>query len=327
MARSTLLSPIGALGFYHRRVFLPVLTWDQAGRGGRRSITAKCAERDNLTTGVVSLRAGRLLVLKSNPCLAMLKADDTVLWAHRPPGSDFRGETNAFSVSADGTIVDFSLKQVDQSPLRFDLRALKLSDQWPADDRTRPPRQDGLRIEGWLDAYDPKLDGKPIELEEGEHSRSLAIHPDARRFVLGADWSLRAFDAEGKLLWNRQAPGIVWAVNITGDGRLVVAAYGDGTIRWHLAAARFDVQTATGAAVAPGARLHILAIGISDYGDKATNLRLKFAAKDANDVASALLATQGGEFNKRGAFMRTSNPNICTTRTPIELRFSGRSIR
>ena len=26
MVRSTLLSPIGALGFYHRRVFLPVLT-------------------------------------------------------------------------------------------------------------------------------------------------------------------------------------------------------------------------------------------------------------------------------------------------------------
>ncbi len=28
-------------------------------------------------------------------------------------------------------------------------------------------------------------------------------------------------------------PGTVWAVNITGDGRLVVAAYQDGTIRWH----------------------------------------------------------------------------------------------
>jgi hypothetical protein len=25
----------------------------------------------------------------------------------------------------------------------------------------------------------------------------------------------------------------VWAVNISGDGRLVVAAYGDGIIRWH----------------------------------------------------------------------------------------------
>jgi uncharacterized caspase-like protein len=42
--------------------------------------------------------------------------------------------------------------------------------------------------------------------------------------------------------------------------------------------------------------LHILAIGISDYGARATSLRLKFAAKDANDVASALIATQRSEF-------------------------------
>ena len=67
-----------------------------------------------------------------------------------------------------------------------------------------------------------------------------------------------------------------------------------------LAAARYDVQAATGAAVAPGAQLHILAIGISDYGDKATSLRLKFAAQDASDVASALFLTQGSEFNKKG---------------------------
>ena len=67
-----------------------------------------------------------------------------------------------------------------------------------------------------------------------------------------------------------------------------------------LAAARGDVQMATGAAVAPGARLHVLAIGINEYGDKATELRLRYAAKDANDIASALLATQGSEFNKQG---------------------------
>ncbi|MHC4430192.1 MAG: hypothetical protein ACYS0D_16575, partial [Planctomycetota bacterium] len=43
----------------------------------------------------------------------------------------------------------------------------------------------------------------------------------------------RAFDAKGEALWRRPIPGVVWAVNITGDGRLVVAGYGDGTIRWH----------------------------------------------------------------------------------------------
>jgi hypothetical protein len=30
-------------------------------------------------------------------------------------------------------------------------------------------------------------------------------------------------------------PGTVWGVNTACDGRIVIAAYGDGTIRWHRA--------------------------------------------------------------------------------------------
>ena len=59
-------------------------------------------------------------------------------------------------------------------------------------------------------------------------------------------------------------------------------------------AARSDVQRITRPAKPPGERLQVLTIGISDNGDKAKNLRLKFADKDARDVASALLNTQGG---------------------------------
>jgi uncharacterized caspase-like protein len=55
------------------------------------------------------------------------------------------------------------------------------------------------------------------------------------------------------------------------------------------------------AAKAPGARLHVLTIGISDYGARARHLRLKFADKDAFDVANALVNTQSSEFNKVGS--------------------------
>ena len=51
--------------------------------------------------------------------------------------------------------------------------------------------------------------------------------------MLGTEWYLRAFNAKGNPLWGRDVPGTAWAVNIAGDGRLAVAAYGDGTIRWH----------------------------------------------------------------------------------------------
>jgi uncharacterized caspase-like protein len=57
-------------------------------------------------------------------------------------------------------------------------------------------------------------------------------------------------------------------------------------------AARRDVQSSTRSARAPGARLHVLTIGVSDYGDRATELKLKFASRDAQDVASALVNTQ-----------------------------------
>jgi hypothetical protein len=188
-----------------------------------------------------------------------------------------------------------------------------------------------------------------------------------------------SIDASGQPLWTRKVPSVVWGVNISGDGRLVVAAYGDGTIRWHrmddgrellalfvladkqnwvawtpegfygatagafgvlrwhvnrgfdaaadtvpvhaiprlrrpdalplvlqeletaralgiadMKAARRDVQIATGSKKAPGARLHVLTIGVSDYGDKARDLRLKFAHRDAQDVASAIVNTQDG---------------------------------
>jgi hypothetical protein len=59
-----------------------------------------------------------------------------------------------------------------------------------------------------------------------------------------------------------------------------------------LKAARRDVQIVTGSTKAPGARLHVLTIGVSDYGEKAKDLRLKFADRDAQDVASALVNTQ-----------------------------------
>ena len=89
-----------------------------------------------------------------------------------------------------------------------------------------------MALDGWDNTSQPTLNGAAL-LKQYERSFSLALHPDKHRFVLGTDWSLRAYEATGTQRWRREVPGVVWAVNITGDGRLVVAAYGDGTIRWH----------------------------------------------------------------------------------------------
>jgi hypothetical protein len=247
----------------------------------------------------------------------------------------------------------------------------------PRDGWTTPPRQNTLKIEGWL-MHRPTLDGRPLPLYPYDQSMSLAVHPAGDRFVLGTSFALTAFDAAGTQLWTRPVPGVVWAVNITGDGRLVVAAYADGTIRWRrmadgvellafmplpdrtnwvawtpegfyaataaahavlrwhvnrgwdpadsvpiedipssfrpsvlplvlqemetpralglavLAEHNREIRIRTNSRLPPGIKLHLLAIGISAYNeDYAKNLRLQYANRDARDLASAMVNTQG----------------------------------
>jgi WD40 repeat protein len=353
----------------------PVLAWSNKGQGKRRVLSAA----RNTVASIVSLSDGRLFVATQDPFLELLEPDGRPRWTRASPKPDFRGQDGRLAVSADGTVVDFGFELQGKSPLRFDLRAHKLSRDPPTDQQTIPPKQAGLAVERWSNNLSPTLNGNPIKLQRYEISRSFAIHPDGSRFVLGADWSLQAFDSSGRRIWQRVALSPVYAVNISGDGRLVVVGYDDGTVRWHrmedgaellalyvladrqnwvawtpegfygatagafgllqwqvnrgsddaagsvpvnqipslrrpdalvlvlqeretaralgiadLKAARRDVQIVTGSTKAPGARLHVLTIGISDYGGKARNLRLSFADRDARDIASALLNTQGG---------------------------------
>jgi hypothetical protein len=301
------------------------------------------------------------------------------------PAADFRAQFDSLSVSEEGARIGFGYQIFGASPASFDLTTRSLASGRAADSGMEVPRQIGLPVEHWHDRYDPTFAGKPLPLDQYETSRSLAVDPRGDHFVLGTEWSLRAFDANGTQLWRREPPGVVWAVNIPGDGRLVVAAYGDGTIRWHRmtdgvellafmpladrtnwvawtpegfypatagaqAMLRWHVNRGCDAAadsvpiadiagsyrpeilpfvlqelettralgradmvehnkqvmlrlnshVPPGARLHLLAIGISAYNeDYAKSLRLNDADRDANDLASAIVNTQAGLYQVR----------------------------
>jgi WD40 repeat protein len=248
-----------AAGKYGVAPRLVILAWSDADGGTRRMLLA----RQDIVMSLVPLPGGDLLAAAGDPWLGRLGG---TRWAHGPILVDFRDLR--LSVSNDGTIIDFSFGRRGSEPARFDVGTLALSLNPLADQRTAGPRVDVLPITGWkqtasptvdgwpleLDPYEtshslaispagdrlgweqtasPTIDGRPLELAPYETSHSLAISPAGDRFVLGADWSLRSFDAKGTPVWTRSVRGTVWAVNITGDSRLVVVAYADGTIRWH----------------------------------------------------------------------------------------------
>ena len=146
---------------------------------------------------------------------------------------DLRGKLgDAFTIASNAKQVRVGLGDDADDPVLFDLEQSTVTSMPNAVPGLHPPLIQGLPIANWQNNFSPTLAGKPVAIDRYEMSRSVAIRPDHRGFALGSDFWLRAFDTDGKQLWARPGPAAAWGVNISDDGRIIVAAYRDGTIRW-----------------------------------------------------------------------------------------------
>ena len=206
----------------------PVRIWDAQGRQINEVIAA-----DNTVLSMVPC-GDSVYYAAHGPVYGRIDtAAGKVAQLGVPSIPDMRGKRDrGFVVSPDGMRLRFGLAKFAKDPVLFDLSAPSLRDAPDAPDDLQNPDTAGLKVENWLNHLKPRLDGKPITLARLEESRSLAIRPDRSGFVLGAEWSLRSFDAAGKQRWSREVPGAVWGVNLARDGELIIAAFGDGTVRW-----------------------------------------------------------------------------------------------
>lgn len=189
----------------------------------------------NTVMDLVALPQGGWLFAAQDPTWGVLDALGQVLRRQGSPLADLRDQEGVFQLSIDGQQVRFGFEQSGKQPHVFEVlpQQLRLPDVTVpalAAARTKAP---GLQVDRWKNEVDPRLNGQLIELEQYERSRSLSVDADGQGFVLGTNWSLRAYDRNGQLQWKQPVPGAAWAVNQSQDGRWVVAGYGDGTIRWH----------------------------------------------------------------------------------------------
>ncbi len=188
---------------------------------------------NNTLMALLALPGGRLAFGASDPAWGVLDLQGKLVLHHTPMIADVRNNLKGFTLSPNGEQVRFGYELWGKSPAVFDSRNRQLL---PSDNRDlQAPLLVAPRIEitDWEDTSSPKLNGVSIQHDEFGLSRSLALLPDEKGFVLGADWGLYLFDNSGSQRWRQPTPGEAWSVNVSQDGRWVVAALGDGTIRWY----------------------------------------------------------------------------------------------
>ncbi len=143
--------------------------------------------------------------------------------------ADLRGADN-LRLSPDAKTVGVALRD-GREPVEFSL----------ADRSLRPGRSAHpsathsswqLPVSRWENRRGPSVGGKVIELDPIDVSRAVAISDDRSAVFLGTNHSLRRLRPDGSAEW-AVGPGVeTRAVHASGDGRIVVTAMVDGTVRW-----------------------------------------------------------------------------------------------
>jgi WD40 repeat protein len=216
-------------GIFNRGGPFVIRVWDRIGQGPSREIEGPT------NTILHMLPCGsNIAVGSADPAFALMTPDGQRLVWQEAVQADLRSHFGeGLSLSPDGRKVRFQLGARGKNPVLFELAAEQLSEAVGPPSALDGPDTRSVPVVDWFDNPTPKVGGIPLRLEQHEWSRALAIAPGGQTLVIGAEWSLRGFDRSGRQLWLKQAPSTVWSVNIPRDGKVVVAGYGDGTVRWH----------------------------------------------------------------------------------------------
>lgn len=225
-------SSIYAGGRFRSRILdkLIIRRWSDEGKGSFTDLPAS----DSTIMHILPLKNNGIVFGAGGPSFGIFDANSRKVLYRAPSIADFRGSIENFLLSYDGSVVQFGYEKGGRSPAKFSIRDRVLHRELSPEPLNPPITSTrDLKITDWFNTYNPKVNGRPIKLEPYEISRSLAIAPDGKMFLLGTEWFLRLFDSSGNEIWCVPAPGAAWAVNISQNGRVAVAAFSDGTIRWY----------------------------------------------------------------------------------------------
>jgi WD40 repeat protein len=201
--------------------------WSAAGRGTYTDVKTGGIDA---SMSMEAMPGGGTLVGGADPYWAVLDDAGAVKASVSTPVIDFWNAVGTFKLGPGGRVLSLNDGKA-ALPLSFDTTTRNMVHSTPPS-TWKLPDTTSLKVENWHYAYNPTLDGKPLQITNGERAYCIAIAPGSKQLVLGGNWYMYSYDPDGKQLWKKPVPGSVWTLNISDDGRLVVASFHDGTVRW-----------------------------------------------------------------------------------------------
>jgi len=165
-----------------------------------------------------------------------------VLWYHTTNRADFSGldwKPGILRINETGTIISFTDKK--RGDFSFSIKERRLQNGRLSLSIYKT-QSSGSSVTQWFHrsveelqkSPPPMLNGRTVNSwPAGFWCRSLDVADDGSSVVFGGDNDLMRINNNNTQVWSVRTNSIAWDTNITADGRIVVGAFADGTIRWY----------------------------------------------------------------------------------------------
>lgn len=203
--------------------------WSEAGQGTYQDYKAT----DNTLIDVKALNNGDVVYCGTQPDWARMTQNGTQKYYQSAEILDYKVRNlKHLKVGQDGNLIGFDA--LNSSQLYFDITKRSLGNTQISSLSPYKSEHKGLVLTNWEDSKNPQLNNETLKfLVSGESSRSVDINSSASRLIFGGDWSLYCLDNNGDKIWKTPLQSTAWAVNISDNDKVIIAAQGDGTINWY----------------------------------------------------------------------------------------------
>ena len=183
--------------------------------------------------------SGFLYAKMDNGFGAIREDGKPVLVQHRIT-ADYEPGNRSLAVGSDGSFVQCRLERSRDWALRFDVE--RRSIEWTMTNVAAAKvlsysriKMDNVNTVNWINNPEPRWKEKKLDIGNGGDKRigvrCWSIAEDGQSFVVGTDNRLLCYAGNGEMIWSDGIPRAL-SVVLSGDGKMVVAALEDGTIRW-----------------------------------------------------------------------------------------------
>jgi WD40 repeat protein len=218
-----------------------VRRWNNAGRSSYTDLLLI----ENTIADMKSLRSGSMAVIGFDPPdIAVLNASDKVSWYLSAQKNDFTSRDKShLRINNSGSSIGFT--PLGQKAYSFDILQKKLEQEeslYPAPLEANA----GTVVSDWNRNWHPVINGKKVPGFDGrsfQECLSTDITSNGNQVVLSESWNVTLWDKNASLLWATPMETNPFAVNISGNDKVVAAAAVDGSIHWFSMASGKELLT------------------------------------------------------------------------------------